>query len=341
MAFPFFSPKVQPARAGVVAPKPKKANISNPHAGNTYAVIYGVINVCFSLSTISGAFCLGSLFFSFISDWLPTVLAVDSLSGFWLVVAYFVAYGAGFFICGLIDFYGINAFAKYTAFEIALLMSGSSRFDAWRKILLLFWSIVSASFIAASFALSWHGAAIVTAISSKTDKTVIEKVESTTKGVDESAYSLELQQLKNIEARRDAEIKTVGNSELRKLAKDGNSWAVSELTDAENRIKAKYDKQIAVATENLRKAKDAAQTQLSKANNIILTVAQGEIQNNKTKSQAIGIMSVLFGVAPLIIAVILLIIAEMSNVVDEVARQSKIAGKVILGNENIDFEMGK
>lgn len=331
----FFIPKPKPnsspQRTFTAKPKPT-LYVNNPHLGDTNRVIYAVIRVCFGLSTISGSFCLGGLFHSIIATWLPSMIGAENLEGFISAAAYFVAYGAGFFICSLVDFYGINTFAKYTAFEIALLISGSSRFNMWRKISLMFWSVVSASFIAASFALSWYGAAILTAINSKTDSKIIEMVQSTTKAVDASAYSLELQQLKAIEARRDVEVKAIGNSELRKLAKDGNSWAVSELTDAENRIKAKFEKQIAVATENLRKAKEAAENKQSKANDMLISISQSEIQGAKTKSQAIGLISVLFGVAPLIIAVILLIIAEMSNVVEEVIQQRKMADKEKMAN---------
>jgi hypothetical protein len=185
--------------------------------------------------------------------------------------------------------------------------------------------VVSAAFIAASFALSWYGAAIVTALNSKTDKGAVEMIKASTKQADASIYQLELDQLKSIENSRDNELKSIGNNELRKLAKSGNSWAVAELNDAENRVKAKYDKKIAAATENVSKAKSEANGKQDKANSMLLDIATSEIQSAKTKSQAIGLISVLFGVAPLIIAVILLIIAEMSNVVEQVEAQSKKA----------------
>lgn len=82
----------------------------------------------------------------------------------------------------------------------------------------------------------------------------------------------------------------------------------------------------------MRKAKEAAENKQSKANDMLISISQSEIQGAKTKSQAIGLISVLFGVAPLIIAVILLIIAEMSNVVEEVIQQRKMADKEKMAN---------
>jgi hypothetical protein len=315
-----------PTKSATYRPKPT-ITVENPHAPDAYGSSGVMVFWCFMLSTLSGTACLGFAFSVFILDWLPSALGIVELGGFWQVVSYAVSYGGAFALCGMIDFFGIEKFAKYTAFEIALLVSGNSIFTRWRKISLMFWSIVSAVFIAASFALSWYGAAIIAALSSAPDKATVEMVQSTNKTTDTTAYSLELNTLKTLEARRDAELKTVGNSELRKLAKNGNAWAVAELTALENSTRSKYDKQIATATETLRKAKTNADNGQSKTNNMMLSIAETVVDGAKTKAQAKRLFSVLFGVVPLIVGVVLLVITEMGRVVDAVAAEIKASAR--------------
>lgn len=306
-----------------VAPTPT-ITVANPHAEQSNEVIQTVIKTCLWLSTSSGTFCLGAIILNLLSEWIPLYF-LDETNFFAYYGYNAFCYAVGLKICHVIDFYGIDIFTKFAAFEVALMVSGSSKFNAWRQIAMFFWSIVAAAFIAASLALSWYGSEIVTAITGKQNSQVIKMIDEATKGVDEKQYSLEKKAVDDIIARKDAALAQVGNKEMRDLAKSGNSWAISELAAEKMRTSAKFDKELAKANEALAAAVKLANEKDGKAKDLKLSVAKDEIQATKTKARAFGLVGVIFGVAPLIVAVILLIIAEMENVVNEVITQKQRA----------------
>ncbi len=317
----FFNTKNKPTFRAVPIPT---IIVANPHAEQSNEVIQTVIKTCLWLSTSSGTFCLGAIIFNLLSEWIPLYFLDESNSFSYYGYNAF-CYLVGLKICHVIDFYGIDIFTKFAAFEVALLVSGSSKFNAWRQIAMLFWSIIAAAFIAASLALSWYGSEIVTAITGKQDNKVIKMIDDATRGVDEKEYSLQKKAVDDIVIRKDAAINQMGNKEMRDLAKSGNSWAISELAAEKFRTSAKFDKELAKANEALAAAVKAANETNTQVKDLKLAVAKDEIEATKTKARAFGLVGVIFGVAPLIVAVILLIIAEMENVVAEVLAQKKRA----------------
>lgn len=306
-----------------VVPMPT-INVINPHAEQSNEVIQTVIKTCLWLSTSSGTFCLGAIILNLLSEWIPLYFLDES--NFFAYYGYNVfCYAVGLKICHVIDFYGIDIFTKFAAFEVALMVSGSSKFNAWRQIAMFFWSIVAAAFIAASLALSWYGSEIVTAITGKQDNKVIKMIDDATKGVDEKEYSLQKKAVDDIVARKDAALAQVGNKEMRDLAKSGNSWAISELAAEKMRTSAKFDKELSKANEALASAVKLANENDVKVKDLKLSVAKDEIQATKTKARAFGLVGIIFGVAPIIVAVILSIIGQMENVVTEVIAQKQRA----------------
>ena len=290
---------------------------------SAHAALDGAIAVCLWLSTASSAVALSvgsyslvnALLGNFMADWyLPQIVSI-------------VAVVAVFKFCHMVDFFGISKTGKLFATELFAFMGSRSKspvfqsFAALRTVSMILWGGLFSIFFALSFFTSWYGSDLVKAfISPKID---IKKYDNiTTERNKEAAATTKAQdeKLAKLEADKAAALGAVGNKELRQMAAKGNAWAKATL-DGEKAAAGKiYDKQI-VAIEKQRTAAlgkfDARYDAIEKAK---VAAANSDIDSTMTQAKAISMLTKGFGVLPLIIGAIGILILSISEVSEKAAR---------------------
>lgn len=290
---------------------------------SAHAALDGAIAVCLWLSTASSGVALSvgsyslvnALLGNFMADWyLPQIVSVVAMVGV-------------FKFCHLVDFFGISKTGKLFATELFAFMGSRSKnpvfssFAALRTVSMILWGGLFSIFFALSFFTSWYGSDLIKAfISPKID---IKKYDNiTTERNKEAANTTKTQdeKLAKLAADKAAALGAVGNKELRQMASKGNAWAKATL-DSEKAVAAKtYDKQIA-AIEKQRTAAlgkfDARYDAIEKAK---VAAANSDIDSTMTQAKAISMLTKGFGVLPLIIGAIGILILSISEVSEKAAR---------------------
>lgn len=314
---------------GIKPKAPKLGDYENPYLQDGISSLDTVSRACFWLSTISSAICIGYAGYEVSKGYLPAYFYDPA--NFSSYYGLMLAVGAGSFkVCHLIDFYGIYKFVKLAVAEGVALASGRFEFTLIRIISLGIWSVVAAAFVFISFVTSYKGSDLVRIVSKPKENKAIAQVEklnsSSAKAISEAVAPFQVR-YDAIAKRRDDELKAVGSAELRKLAKDGNEWAISELQTAEKRVRGKYDKELSAADAKLQAALADAKANQDKRDAIVLSSAESISRDYDDQNGAMSIILLCAGVLPLVIGVLLISVEVMTTVVEQIARGDAQAAK--------------
>lgn len=288
-------------------------NTENSRAAN--AGLGAAARICFGLSMLSSSVAVWSGVMSFVES-----KSADAAASFWVAAAAFIAVG---YVCYMIDFFGISKTGKFLFTEVAGLACGSfDKFATLRKIAIGFWALIFAGFFFFSFATSYYGSDLVKAFTTpKIDTRGIAQIGEKRAAAEREIIAPLTVRREKLEAAMQAEIKGAGNAELVRLAKSGNGWAEGELAAARAKIEKKYaskfaelDKQLAADKASFSKRQDA----IDEAQ---LVAEKSKIDGQNAQANAVGLITLAGGVAPLVIGV--LIIGVMA--VGEVAEKSERA----------------
>lgn len=288
-------------------------NKENAEAANSGLKV--AANICFGLSTLSSSVAVWSGVMSFIESKSDAAAASFGIAAIaFLVVA---------FICYFIDFFGISKAGKFLFTEIAGWTCGSfERFTNLRKIAIVFWGAIFAGFFFFSFATSYYGSDLVRAFSTpQVDTRGIAAIGEKRAAAEREVIAPLASRREKLEAAMQAELKAVGNPELSKLAKSGNSWAEGELAQARARIEKKYAAKFAEIDKQLNADKSAFAKRQDAIDEAQLAAQKSKMDANNAQANAVGLITLAGGVAPLVIGV--LIIGVMA--VGEVAEKSEKA----------------
>ena len=129
-----------------------------------------------------------------------------------------------------------------------------------------------------------------------------------------SATKLQDEKLVKLEADKKAAIANAGSAQLKKEAKAGDSWANAELEKQQTAAAKAYDKQI-TATEKARTTAAASfEQRYSGIEKAKIAAADADVNSTMAQANAISALTKGFGVLPLVIGVIGLIILAISEV---------------------------
>lgn len=280
-----------------------------------------VIWVGFMISTITSCVSLSfaiiptadNFLASVIGEWYATnTMYCQTIT--WGVIAYGL-----FRACEVIDFKIIATIGKFFATE-AFAAFGSykgvfARFSVFRTAAAVFAGLIFSAGFILSFVTSVNGADLIKVfVAPKVNAKQYDSIIAERDKQAVSATKLQDEKLAKLEADKKAAIANAGNPELKKQAKKGDAWANTELEKQQTAAAKAYDRQIA-ATE---KARTAAATAFEERYKGIekAKIAAADADVNKTISQAgtIGALTKGFGVLPLIIGVLGMIILSISEV---------------------------
>lgn len=286
-------------------------------------------SACFTLSTLSSAVAIWSGVMAFLDSKFAGASSSLVLSGgAFILVGYF---------CYIIDFFGISKVGRLFFTEIAAWVSKSfAKYSKLRFVAMFIWAAIFVSFSLVSFATSYYGSDLVKNFAApKLDVRQLQTISEKRLEADKTIATPFEARRTEVEKARKAELDAVGNKEMRKMAKDGDVWAIKELATAKAAINKKCDAKITAIDKDLRtdKAKfGATQDAIDKAQ---LSVVNANIEAQQSQVNAVGIVTLLFGVAPLIIGIILIgamAVTEVSEKEDKAAKKASGGGNSFAGS---------
>jgi hypothetical protein len=288
-------------------------NSKNTTAAN--AALKSVIWIGFMLSTVTSSISL-SLF---------AVRMVQSLIGDtfgdWYVpqLAMCVTIIAVVRFCYIVDFLIINSIGKQFATE-AFAMLGSykgvfNRFGIFRTVSALFFGLIFTAGFTLSFVTSLNGSNLIKAfVAPKVDAKKYDGIVAERNKEAGAATKAQDDKIKALQTEKEKALATVGTKELIKSANRGNGWAQMTLDSMRTAAAKPYDRQIAA----LEKSRTAETTKfegryapIEKAK---LAAAEDDINSTISQAATIGAITKGFGVLPLIIGVLGMIILAISEV---------------------------
>lgn len=296
---------------------------------SAHAALDGAIAVCLWLSTASSGVALSvgsyslvnALLGSFMAEWyLPQIVSVVAMVGV-------------FKFCHLVDFFGISKTGKLFATELFAFMGSRSKnpvfssFAALRTVSMILWGGLFSIFFALSFFTSWYGSDLVKAfISPKID---IKKYDNiTTERNKEAANTTKTQdeKLAKLEAEKSAAIADAGSVSLRQSAASGNKEAKAKLKAEKLQTAKNFDKKISDLEKQRTAALGKFDTRYDAIEKAKVAAANSDIDSTMTQAKAISMLTKGFGVLPLIIGAIGILILSISEVSDKAARPNSGQG---------------
>lgn len=276
--------------------------------------------ICFLLSTASSAYCLYAAGGAMLPDFLNSI---------WVHIALGIA---ALYVCYLIDFFGVSRFGAHVAGEIVAVCSREFYTPTMKKLFTLFSFLMFAACFLISFYTSRDGSKLVAALAkneTNVDKTIsmIEQVEKK-KEQSLASYKVKIQKL---EEEAEKAVKTAANAEIRRLAAEGNSWAIGEEKAAKERVAASYDKKIKAVKDEMNSLEAAENKTAAVKLKAIESDADTKINAQQSKSNALLVLLQLLGVWPLFIATILMALDAIYRVQKQIpysARQQQQMGWV-------------
>jgi len=275
--------------------------------------------VCFGLSTISSSIAIWSAAMAFLDTKFDASSYISISIGAFAVVLY---------VCYLIDFFGISKVGKLFFTEIAAMFSGVfASYGALRKISMILWACIFASFFAISFITSYRGSDIVKAIATpKGDVGQFERIGDARAKAQNQLSSGYEQKREKVAADRATALKAVGTPNLHKLAKSGDAYAQTLIKNEMATVNKKFDNQLAAIDKDERAEKTTFTQSQDALDAAKLQAAQSSFDAMKAQADALGIVTMAGGVAPLIIGVIIIgviSVTEVSQAAERVAKGAK------------------
>ena len=301
-----------------------------------------VIWVGFMLSTITSSVSLGFAIIPTADGFLASVIGefYSTNTKFVQTISWGAISVVLFRMCQVVDFNIIATIGKFFATE-AFAAFGSykgvfARFSVFRSAAAIFAGLIFGAGFTLSFVTSVNGSNLIKAfVAPKVNAKQYDVIVAERDKQAVSATKLQDEKIAKLEANKKAAIANAGNHELKKQAKKGNAWANTELERQRTAAAKTYDRQIA-ATE---KARTAAATAFEERYKGIekakIAAADADIEKTISQAGTIGALTKGFGVLPLIIGVLGMIILSISEVAAQApaptsAPRSKSKGNVTL-----------
>lgn len=285
-----------------------------------------VVMIGFWLSTASSTVALSVAVYQLITSMIGTC------ADYWYAPQILgIAITARF--CYMVDFFGVYQSGKLFATEFFAWLAARkgvfASFAALRTVSMILWGILFTAFFALSFFTSWYGADLVKAFISPSMNS--EKFASISKErvtVTKEIGKEQADKIKELETKRELAVANAGNSKLRKLAKNGeNPWAIMKLDSFRNAAAATYDKQIAEVKKEKAAIVDKFDAGYTLVEQARLEEAKAQLNGSLSQAGAIAVLTKAFGVFPLIISALGLIILAIAKVSQQAG--ISIAGKKV------------
>lgn len=291
-----------------------------------------VVKIGFWLSTISSSVALSVAVWQlatttlgeFGSDWAIPLPKTVAILGIALTIRF----------CYMVDFFGIYQSGRLFATEFFAWLAARKgvfgSFAALRTVSMLLWGMLFTGFFALSFFTSWYGADLVKAFispkinSEKYEKMARQRVEATKEVTQEQLDRIAAIQLNKANA-----VAAVGNKKLRKLVKEANGWAIQQLDSLQKAAAAPFDKELAEVRKEKAKVSDKFEASYAIVETARVTEAQAELNSQLSQASAIGLLTKGFGVFPLIMSalgLIIMAIAEVSEKETKAAKKNNAGG---------------
>ena len=267
---------------------------------------------CFALSTLS----------STIAVWAGAMAFLDtkfqgSSDSFFISAAVFCGV---LYFCYMIDFFGISKVGKLFFTEIAAWASRSfAKYSHLRLISMGLWAAIFFAFSLISFATSFYGSDMVKAFAApKLNVSELQKVSDKRLAAQDKINAPLAERRAAIELSRAKDLKEVGTKELRKLANSGDEFAEIKLKPDKKKVNVKYDNQLAQIDKDARAEKDALSGTQDAIDKAQLLAINNTIDTQQSQANAVGVITLAFGVFPLIIGIIMIGIMAVTEVGDKV-----------------------
>jgi hypothetical protein len=299
-------------------------NTSNQQAAQKS--LHLAASACFALSTLSSAVAIWSGVMAF----LDTKFAGASNSffigaGAFAVVLYF---------CYMVDFFGISKVGKLFFTEVAAWASKAFvKYSTLRLIAMSLWAIIFFAFSLISFSTSYYGSDMAKSFATpKVDVSGLKSISSERAAAEAKITAPYAQRRDAIEAQRAADLKGAGNVEMKKLAGTGNAWAVGEIEKSKSYINKKYDAQLVNIDKMVGKDKAVFAGTQDAVDKAQLAAITANIESQQSQANAVGIVTLAFGVAPLLIGILIIGLMSVAEVGDKVERTTKASTKGFTGS---------
>jgi len=276
--------------------------------------------VCSLLSTISSTVGVWTAAMAYFN----TKFDADNYGIFSIAI-----FGAVLYFCYLVDFFAIAKVGKLFFTEFAAMFSGAfKQYTVLRKISLVLWASIFVGFFLISFFTSYYGSDIVKAVAApRADIESFERIGNARRAAEGDAFGTFGKRREKLEAARELELKNAGSPELRRLAKQGDNWANTELAQKNAAINKRFDNQLAEVDKAEKREKETFAKTHDALDAAKLQAAQSALSSQKTQADAIGFVTMAGGVAPLIIAVIIIGVMSVTEVSAKIDRAQKAAGQ--------------
>ena len=286
-----------------------------------------VVKIGFWLSTISSSVALSvavwqlatSTLGEFGIDWaIPLPKAVATL-GILLTLRF----------CYMVDFFGIYQSGRLFATEFFAWLAARKgvfgSFAALRTVSMILWGLLFTGFFGLSFFTSWYGADLVKAfISPKVNSDKYAKMSKERVAATKEVTQEQADRIAKLELDKSNAVAAVGNKKLRKLIKENNGWAIQQLDSLQKAAAAPFDKELAEVRKEKAKVADKFDASYSIVETARVTEAQAELNSHLSQASAIGLLTKGFGVFPLIMSALGLIIMAIAEVSE---KETKVAKK--------------
>jgi len=288
-------------------------NTGNAKAANI--ALKSVIWIGFTLSTLTSSISLSlfavrmvqSLIGDTFGEWyVPQLLMCVTI----IAVARF---------CYIIDFLIINNIGKQFATETFALIGSYkgvfNRFGVFRSVSVFFFGLIFCAGFTLSFVTSLNGSNLIKVfVAPKVDAKQYDAIIAERDKQAVSATKTQDEKLAKLEADKKAAIANAGTKQLRSNARKGNIEAAKELEKLRVAATKRYDAQIA-ATEKARTAAAASFEERYKGvEKAKIAAADADVEKTISQAGTIGALTKGFGVLPLIIGVLGMIILSISEV---------------------------
>jgi hypothetical protein len=296
-------------------------NATNQKAAHT--ALQGAINICLWLSTASSAVALSvasyqlvnSILGNFGADYyLPQTVSIVAI----LAVVKF---------CHTVDFFGINQSGKLFATELFAFIGARSKaqmfasFGALRTGSMILWGGLFSMFFGLSFFTSWYGSDLVKAfVSPKVDARKYDNITTERNKEATNVTKIQDEKLAKLEADKAAAVAAVGNKQMRQMAAKGDVWAKATL-DSERAAAAKsFERQISAIEKQRGTALSKFENRYEAIEKAKIAAANSDIDSTMSQAKAVSMLTKGFGVLPLIIGAIGILILSISEVSEKAVR---------------------
>jgi maltodextrin utilization protein YvdJ len=272
---------------------------------------------CFMLSTLSSSVAIWAGAMAF----LDTKFTAASGS-FWISAVVFLGV---LYFCYMIDFFGISKVGKLFFTEIAAWASSAfAKYSALRFISMGLWAVIFFSFSLISFATSYYGSDMVKSFAApKLDTKELQAVGDKRQAAADKVAAPFAERRAAIEAKKVSELKEPLDKQMRQLASAGDNLAIKKVDAEKKRITAKYDKQLAAIDNDERKERTSFAGMQGAIDKVQLSVIESNISSQQSQLNAVGIVTLAFGVFPLIIGILIIGVMAVTEVSEKVEKTNR------------------